>query len=88
MVGGQCGRIAGNDGDRCMCPIWERHEGSGPPAEKCWGAIARRASDVPGGHQASAKGEPGESASFRRDGVVCPARAVVPRDVLTAGPRQ
>ena len=52
--------------------------------------------DVPGGHQArvmlalhpDAKGEPGESASFRCDVVVCSVRAVVPQDVPTAGPRQ
>ena len=64
--------------------------GSGPTAEKCWVAMARRASDVPGGHQASVMlaMQPGESASLCRDRVVCRGRAVMPQDVLTGGPRQ
>ena len=70
--------------------------GGAPPAEKCQGAIARRATDVLGGHQESvmvamrpgAKGERAKGGSFRRDGTVRPARAVVPQDLPTAGRSQ
>ena len=71
-------------------------KGSGLPDEECWGAVARLASGVHGGHPASMivlvqpgeEGELSEIASFRHHGVVCPMRAVVPEDVPLAGSMQ
>ena len=64
-------------------------KGSGLPDEECWGAVARLASGVHGGHPAlGEEGELSEIASFRHHGVVCPVRAVVPEDVPLAGSMQ
>ena len=77
--------------------MYVSNSGGAPPAEKCQGAITRRATDVLGGHKKEsvmvairpgAKGERAKGGSFRRDGTVRPARAVVPQDLPTAGRSQ